>query len=65
MFWNHPTLQEIGRKIEGDGHSGSSFAYVMRFMESIRKRGWSVVVQQHLEKNRERLGILNRVQGLI
>jgi len=34
MFWNDPRLLSFGRELESDGHSGASFAYVCRNLQS-------------------------------
>ena len=65
VFWHHHTIREICRKLEFDGHTRSSFNYVIRFMLSIGKKGWSDTVREHLEKNIEQLGVLNRAHELI
>lgn len=44
MFSSNPLLNEISEKIGGDpecGHSGSSYGWTMRNMESIAKKGWN------------------------
>ena len=47
MFWDHPTLEIIGDQLVDDGHSGASFAYVMRVMQSIKLNGWDVYLKSH------------------
>lgn len=47
MFDTHPdnfvatTIEAINKKLDG-GHSGSSYGWTMRNMESIAKKGWEV-----------------------
>ena len=44
MFSNNALLNEISRKIGDDnecGHSGASYGWTMRNMESIAKKGWN------------------------
>lgn len=42
MWSDAPEINQIGRhpKVESDGHSGASFAWCMRNMEIIIKKGW-------------------------
>lgn len=40
MFSRHDNLSRIAEKMEFEGHSGSSYAWTMRVMEDIAKRGW-------------------------
>jgi hypothetical protein len=40
MFANHPNLDRINEEMKYGGHSGSSYGWTMRQMESIAKRGW-------------------------
>ena len=47
IWWNHPILNEISDELDSDGHSGASFACVMRAMQFIATKGWS----KYLEKN--------------
>ncbi len=40
MFCTHPMMNKINKHIKYSGHSGSSYAVVMRDMEFIAKNGW-------------------------
>jgi hypothetical protein len=40
MFSDHPNLKRIDKAMKFDGHSGSSYGWTMRNMESIAKHGW-------------------------
>lgn len=42
MFGNHPNLDKINNAMTYGGHSGSSYGWTMRCMESIAKDGWEV-----------------------
>lgn len=39
MFSDHPNLRKINAQMEFDGHSGASYGWCMRLMESIAKGG--------------------------
>ncbi len=39
MFWNHPRLNELGQKLDG-GHSGASYGFTMRAMQSLAQSSW-------------------------
>ena len=40
MFSNHPNLDRINEEMKYQGHSGASYGWTMRQMESIAKIGW-------------------------
>jgi hypothetical protein len=40
MFSNHPNLDQIRTAMTYEGHSGASYAWTMRVMASIAKKGW-------------------------
>ena len=40
MFSSHPLISTITENMEYKGHSGASFGWTMRNMESIAKEGW-------------------------
>ncbi len=40
MFSTHPNLDAINLAMRYEGHSGSSYAWTMRVMESLAKNGW-------------------------
>lgn len=40
MFTRHPNLDRIEKEMKFGGHSGASWAWTMRTMESIAKNGW-------------------------
>lgn len=40
MLSRHPNLERINAAMTFEGHSGSSYAWTMRVMEDIAKRGW-------------------------
>jgi hypothetical protein len=40
MFSNHPNLNQIRTAMTYEGHSGASYAWTMRVMASIAKKGW-------------------------
>ena len=39
-FSNHPNLKKIDEAMKYEGHSGFSYAWTMRQMETIAKGGW-------------------------
>jgi hypothetical protein len=41
MFSWCPEIHAISVEVDSDGHSGSSFAYCMRHMDMIAKKGWT------------------------
>lgn len=45
MFWNADEVRRISDAVRLDGHSGSSFAFCMRHMHFIAKRGWDAYVE--------------------
>lgn len=49
MFSNHPNLARIDKEMKYGGHSGSSYGWTMRQMESIAKIGW----EEHRNRVRE------------
>ncbi len=60
MFDTHPdpsvaaTIKQIDANIKYDGHSGSSYGWSIRSMESIAKRGWkSFMLRRRLSKLRD------------
>ena len=44
MMLDSPELKDINIHMEYDGHSGSSYGWTMRQMESIAKKGWTAYV---------------------
>lgn len=40
MFTSHPNLERIDKAMKYQGHSGASYGWTMRQMESIAKIGW-------------------------
>jgi hypothetical protein len=40
MFSGHPNLDRINAAMKYDGHSGASYGWTMRQMESLAKIGW-------------------------
>lgn len=44
VFCTDPMMLKINRNIRYDGHSGASFAWVMREMEFIAKHGWTAYI---------------------
>lgn len=46
MWSRAPEITQIGNAVVADGHSGASFAYAMRHMDTIAKKGW-----EHYYKN--------------
>lgn len=48
MFWDAPELRKLAPHVASMGHSGSSYAFTMRTMESIAKQGWEKFVANHL-----------------
>ncbi len=42
MFSNHPNLDRISAAMKYSGHSGASYGWTMRVMESLAKKGWEV-----------------------
>jgi hypothetical protein len=58
MFTGHPKVYEIGNMMEScphppGGHSGSSFAWTMRQLESIAKDGYIVYKNKWIRRYRE------------
>lgn len=49
MFSRHANLDRIDKEMKYGGHSGSSYAWTMRVMEDIAKRGW----EDHKNRVRE------------
>lgn len=45
MFMNNPVINTINKELKYTGHSGASYAFTMRTMESIAKNGWSHYVK--------------------
>jgi hypothetical protein len=41
MWSRAPEISRISNEVISDGHSGSSFAWAMRQMETIAKKGWA------------------------
>ena len=48
MFSNHPTLVQISKALDSDGHSGASFALTMRNMQLIANNDWDTYVHIYL-----------------
>jgi hypothetical protein len=48
MFWGAPELKKLDPHLEPIGHSGSSYGFTMRVVESIAKQGWEKFVANHL-----------------
>jgi hypothetical protein len=48
MFAVHPNLDAINLAMRYEGHSGSSYGWTMRVMESIAKHGWDEHVRRYL-----------------
>lgn len=46
IFWENDDLKKIASALDSDGHSGASFAHVMRHMQFIRKEGWNAYVKK-------------------
>lgn len=46
IFWENDDVKKIASSLDSDGHSGASFAYVMRHMQFIRKNGWNAYVDK-------------------
>jgi hypothetical protein len=57
MFATHPNLNTINDAMKYQGHSGASYGWTMRQMESIAKRGWdehkSLVLRKRAERELE------------
>ena len=52
MFTRHANIDKITSKSKYDGHSGASFAWTMRHMESVAKEGWDAYRQRMLREGR-------------
>lgn len=61
MFWKHPTVNKIGSELGGDGYFTAD---TFRSMQSIRKKGWNVVVRENIENKAETAGALNRAWAI-
>lgn len=48
MFTMTPEIMAIGTETNEMGHSGSSFAFCMRNMEVIAKKGWVTYYQEYI-----------------
>lgn len=40
MFWNHEIITKISNNIENNPHSGATFAFALRTMQSIAQNGF-------------------------
>ena len=40
MFWGHPNVDRISNGLSNNPHSGATFGYCMRCMQSIAKNGF-------------------------
>ena len=40
IFWSHPNVNKISTGLEDNQHSGATFGYCMRQMQSITKQGF-------------------------
>ncbi len=40
IFWSHPNVNKISTGLEDNQHSGATFGYCMRQMQSIAKQGF-------------------------
>ena len=45
MFTNHPNLNKIIVAMKYEGHSGASFAWTMRTMQTVAKIGWTQLAE--------------------
>ena len=48
VFSDHEELKMISREMTHQGHSGTSFAFVMRIMQNIAVHGWDIYVDECL-----------------
>lgn len=48
VFAEYPELDKITKTIEYKQHSGASFAYTLRVIEKIAKKGWATYVKDLL-----------------
>lgn len=55
MFANHPNLDRINEAMKYGGHSGASYGWTMRQMESLAKIGWDEHKRIVLRKRDEQL----------
>jgi hypothetical protein len=53
MFSNHPNLDRINKEMKYGGHSGGSYGWTMRTMQTIAKLGWEEFVKQVMERRRK------------
>ena len=58
IFSRDPNLDRISNELRYEGHSGGSWAWTMRVMESIAKNGW----EEHAAA-RQRLSAAHRPKG--
>ena len=67
MFANHPNLDRINEEMKYQGHSGASYGWTMRQMESIAKRGWdehkSLVLRKRAEERKGNPCPCRRLKG--
>lgn len=55
IFADNPNLDRINNAMKFQGHSGGSYAWTMRCMESIAKDGWELfVTNRKIQINKER-----------
>jgi hypothetical protein len=46
MLTNHPNLNKIIASMKYEGHSGSSFAWTMRTLQTVARIGWTEFVKR-------------------
>jgi hypothetical protein len=67
MFANHPNLDLINQEMKYGGHSGASYGWTMRQMESIAKIGWDehkrIVLRKRAEERKGNPCPCRRLKG--
>lgn len=67
MFANHPNLDRINEEMKYGGHSGASYGWTMRQMESIAKIGWDehkrIVLRKRAEERKGNPCPCRRLKG--
>lgn len=67
MFANHPNLDRINEEMKYGGHSGASYGWTMRQMESLAKIGWDehkrIVLRKRAEERKGNPCPCRRLKG--
>ncbi len=65
IFCDHPMVTAINYELRSDRHTGVSMGFCMRWMQKIRKEGWSTVVNKSLSSNVAGLGMLELMRAKV